>query len=61
MSDKSPFALAMLTVVSLLLTSPARAEAPTGQSLVPLPSILDFTQGQGFGVALGAGVEYESA
>jgi outer membrane scaffolding protein for murein synthesis (MipA/OmpV family) len=28
---------------------------------VPLPSILDFTQGQGFGVALGAGVEYESA
>jgi outer membrane scaffolding protein for murein synthesis (MipA/OmpV family) len=28
---------------------------------VPLPSILDFTQGEGFGIALGAGVEYESA
>jgi outer membrane scaffolding protein for murein synthesis (MipA/OmpV family) len=29
--------------------------------LVPLPSVLDFTRGKGWGVALGVGVEYESA
>jgi len=29
--------------------------------LVPLPSVFDFTRGKGWGVALGVGVEYESA
>jgi len=61
MSDKNPFALAILTMVSLWVTNPAQAEAPAAQALVPLPSILDFSQGDGFGVALGAGVEFESA
>ena len=30
-------------------------------ALVPLPSVFDFTRGGGWGVALGAGVEYEAA
>jgi len=29
--------------------------------LVPLPSVFDFTRGGGWGIALGAGVEYETA
>ena len=41
------------------------SEAVHGQSsrdvLVPLPSVLDFTGGEGWGLALGAGVEYEAA
>lgn len=35
--------------------------AQTAPALVPLPSILDFTGGGGFGAALGLGVEFESA
>lgn len=31
------------------------------EALVPLPSVFDFTRGGGWGVALGAGVEYEAA
>ena len=31
------------------------------KALVPLPSVLDFTRGDGWGVALGVGVEYETA
>jgi outer membrane protein len=30
-------------------------------ALVPLPSVFDFTGGRGWGIALGAGVEYETA
>jgi outer membrane scaffolding protein for murein synthesis (MipA/OmpV family) len=30
-------------------------------AIVPLPSIMDFTRGGGWGVALGVGVEYETA
>jgi outer membrane scaffolding protein for murein synthesis (MipA/OmpV family) len=37
----------------------AAADEPA--ALVPLPSVLDFTGGEGWGVALGAGVEYEAA
>jgi outer membrane scaffolding protein for murein synthesis (MipA/OmpV family) len=32
-----------------------------GELLVPLPSVLDFTRGDGWGIALGFGVEYENA
>lgn len=35
--------------------------AETRSPLVPLPSIDDFTNGDGWGVGLGLGVEYESA
>ena len=35
--------------------------AQTEPALVPLPSVLDFARGDGFGAALGAGMEYESA
>jgi outer membrane scaffolding protein for murein synthesis (MipA/OmpV family) len=44
-----------------LFVHPTYAEQSAEPALVPLPSILDFTQGEGFGIALGAGVEYESA
>ena len=52
---------AVLSVVSLLFVHPTYAEQAAEPALVPLPSVLDFTQGEGFGIALGAGVEYESA
>jgi len=52
---------AVLSVVSLLFVHPTYAEQSAEPALVPLPSVLDFTQGEGFGIALGAGVEYESA
>ena len=35
--------------------------AQNGPALVPLPSILDFTRGDGFGAALGVGIEFENA
>ena len=35
--------------------------APNSDALVPLPSIFDFTGGEGWGVALGLGIEYEAA
>lgn len=46
--------------VAALGAGPARPQAPP-QALVPLPSVLDFTGGGGFGLALGLGVEYEAA
>ena len=52
---------ALLGIASLLAGGPALGEEPSEPALVPLPSVLDFTRGDGFGVALGAGVEYESA
>lgn len=52
---------ALLGIVSLLAAGPALGEEPSEPALVPLPSVLDFTRGDGFGVALGAGVEYENA
>lgn len=52
---------ALLGLASLLFTGPALAAEPTDEALVPLPSVLDFTGGEGFGAALGVGVEFESA
>lgn len=37
------------------------AQSPQAEALVPLPSVFDFTRGEGWGVALGAGIEYEAA
>jgi outer membrane protein len=51
----------LLAVASLLSAGPVRAATAEEEALVPLPSILDFTGGDGFGVALGVGVEYEGA
>lgn len=55
------FLCVMLGAASLLAAGPALGDGPGEQGLVPLPSVLDFTRGDGFGVALGAGVEYENA
>jgi outer membrane scaffolding protein for murein synthesis (MipA/OmpV family) len=51
----------LLGVTSLFAGGPAVGGQPAEEALVPLPSVLDFTRGDGFGVALGAGVEYENA
>jgi outer membrane scaffolding protein for murein synthesis (MipA/OmpV family) len=48
-------------LASLTLGGPALAAGPTDEALVPLPSVLDFTGGDGWGVALGVSAEYESA
>lgn len=37
-----------------------QADAPA-RAIVPSPSVLDFTRGGGWGIALGVGVEYEAA
>ena len=57
----APRLSALVAVSSLLISGPALAAEPTTEALVPLPSILDFTDGDGWGVALGVGVEYENA
>ena len=48
-------------LASLTVGGPALAAGPTDEALVPLPSVLDFTGGDGWGVALGISAEYESA
>jgi len=57
----APRLSALVAMSSLLIAAPALAAEPTTEALVPLPSILDFTDGDGWGVALGVGVEYENA
>jgi len=52
---------ALLGMATLLAGGPALGAGSNEPSLVPLPSVLDFTRGEGWGVALGAGVEYENA
>jgi len=47
--------------VGMLISGQALAQDESGLPLVPLPSILDFTGGSGWGIALGAGSEYETA
>lgn len=59
--DNKSLFRALLGVACLGFTGTAMAETSGEHALVPLPSVLDFTQGDGFGVALGAGFEYESA
>lgn len=51
------FVASLVSLPMLLTPWPASAD----QVLVPLPSIPDFTAGDGWGVALGAAVEYEAA
>jgi outer membrane protein len=58
---KHAFIGAVLAASSVWLVSPALAEGSAEPALVPLPSVLDFTQGDGFGVALGVSSEFESA
>jgi outer membrane scaffolding protein for murein synthesis (MipA/OmpV family) len=54
----SAIALGLLSLPARAFQSEATAEE---EALVPLPSVLDFTGGDGWGIALGLGVEYESA
>ena len=52
----------LLLGISLLIFQFETLEAgENGLPLVPLPSVSDFTGGGGWGVALGTGIEYESA
>ena len=57
----APRLSALVAMSSLLISGPALAAEPTTEALVPLPSILDFTDGDGWGSALGMSAEYESA
>jgi MipA family protein len=57
----APRLSALVAMSSLLISGPALAAEPTTEALVPLPSILDFTDGDGWGIALGMSAEYESA
>lgn len=54
-------ALASSVLAALLPAATCLAEESQAAALVPLPSVFDFTSGEGWGVALGAGVEYEAA
>lgn len=56
----------LLALGLAMIGLPTRVTAWTQQgneleALVPLPSVFDFTRGGGWGVALGAGIEYEAA
>jgi outer membrane scaffolding protein for murein synthesis (MipA/OmpV family) len=48
-------------VVSIVLASLENVVDTPEKALVPLPSVFDFTRGRGWGVAVGVGVEYETA
>jgi outer membrane protein len=48
-------------IVGLATIVTAQGQDAKFKALVPLPSVLDFTRGDGWGVALGVGVEYETA
>jgi MipA family protein len=52
--------IATLTM-GLFIAGHAIAQGENELPLVPLPSVFDFTRGGGWGVALGVGVEYETA
>jgi outer membrane protein len=54
-------ALHVATFLGTLLSFESINAAENRTPLVPLPSIVDFTSGNGWGVGLGLGVEYESA
>ena len=72
-ADMSPLRLlpALLASASVLSAQGVPADSPSvplapekshsADALVPLPSVLDFTRGAGWGVALGLGVGYEAA
>ncbi len=51
----------LLIALGLGIMGQQLAIAAERDALVPLPSIFDFTDGDGWGVGLGAGIEYESA
>lgn len=48
-------------IVGLATIVTAQGQDAKFKALVPLPSVLDFSRGDGWGVALGVGVEYETA
>lgn len=50
-----------LTVCMVATFAAHAGETMDRASLVPLPSVLDFTDGHGWGIALGVGLEYEAA
>ncbi|WP_120511767.1 MipA/OmpV family protein [Photobacterium salinisoli] len=54
-------ALLVATFIGALSCYGSVNAAETRTSLVPLPSLDDFTNGDGWGVGLGLGIEYESA
>ena len=60
MGRKLAFSLvvAMIAIIAIGLTS---AQAQEEEPLFPLPFTPDFTRGSGWGIALGLGVEYETA
>lgn len=55
------FAIQVATVVGALLITGSLNAAEARTPLVPLPSVYDFTNGDGWGFGLGLGVEYETA
>ena len=55
---KTVFQITTLLVVFSFFGSATATETRT--PLVPLPSVVDFTNGDGWGVGLGLGVEYET-
>ncbi|MEJ2515556.1 MAG: MipA/OmpV family protein [Gammaproteobacteria bacterium] len=55
------FALCVAFVFSAFAAGTARAQETADKAIVPLPSVIDVTRGERWGVALGAGLEYESA
>jgi len=57
----STFRLMAIIVAALTVINLPAAQAEEGAPLFPLPFTPDFTRGSGWGIALGAGVEYETA
>ncbi|MEW6079512.1 MAG: MipA/OmpV family protein [Thermodesulfobacteriota bacterium] len=61
MKHNRVMSIAAVTIFGIMFSVTAKGQGLNPEALVPLPSVLDFTRGGGWGVALGAGIEYEAA
>jgi outer membrane protein len=61
MKHSSVKSIVGVMVTGFMCSATAMGQDPRPAALVPLPSVFDFTRGEGWGIALGAGVEYEAA
>lgn len=61
MKNRNFWGIVAAVIVGLVTSVTAKGQNQELEALVPLPSVFDFTRGGGWGVALGAGIEYETA
>lgn len=61
MNHRRFLGLCVAIILGLTISFTVNGQVQEDEALVPLPSVPDFTRGGGWGIALGAGSEYEVA